>query len=332
MPDASFLVPIFENCLLCIDDNRVWLSYSTGILETLITCPNCFYDLGPCNSYSNPLSPSLFPSPIAEHSYIVFEVAYGITFPFKMGGDCPVIITSISESGGALTMANIVSREIVEAHSKPRLLEAVGPYANHIVSQTSNNSLTAEVGDIVYKVDEVEVTHLDCLKVKRFMKKRVSGRKKELKIQKTVKPIIVTYRRHFLGQVYNDDKSKFSAEGQPVLIQPAVVAENSNTDSGHHECLSVLAQPPTTTIVSHQERGGSSLHPIITNVLESITTHSAATGSNSDTHPVIAPFLAVPTAITSHQKGNNIEDAYSIICQVGEARKSTLLFVNITVL
>lgn len=274
-------------------------------METVVTCPNCHYDLGPCNSYSNAISPSLFPPPIAEHSYIVFEVAYGITFPFKMGGDCPVIITSILDSGGALTRANMVSREIIEAHCKPRVVEAVGPYADHIVSRTSNNILTAEVGDIVYKVDEVEVTHLDCLKVKRFLRKRVSGRKKELTIQTTVKPIIVTYRRHFLGQVYSDDKSKFSAEEhkQTMLPHPAN-AENSITDNGNS---SISTQPPLTT---HHEKGESSLHPVAANV------------SKSGTHPVLAPILAKPIAITSHQRGNSMEDAYNIICQVRRASKS----------
>lgn len=249
-----------------------------------------------------------------------------------MGGDCPVIITSILDSGGALTRANIVSREIVEAHCKPHLIEAVGPYADHIVSRTSNNILTAEVGDIVYKVDEVEVTHLDCLKIKRFLKKRVSGRKKELSIKTTVKPIIVTYRRHFLGQVYSDDKSKFSAEEhtEAMLTHPEN-AESSNTDTGHHGSQSVSTQPPVTTTVSHNDRGESSLHPVAANVLRSITTHTDPALSNNGTHPALAPIVAIPTTIASHQRGNSMEDAYNTICQVRRARNSSFLVVIIAI-
>ena len=317
--DAKFLVSNFVVIILKKLMIMIWLYLHIGILETFVICPNCQYDLGPCNSYSTQSSPSLLPLPISEHSYILFEVSFGLTFPFKMGGDCPVIITNILESGGDLTLENIVSREIVGGLCKPRIVDIVGPYANHLVSETSSHgSFTAAVGDIVYKVDEVEVTHLDCLKVKRYLKRKVSERKKEMKMQTPVKPIVVTFRRHFLSKVFSDDKAKFSAEAQAPAVSdnPAV----TETENDFHDSSSATGKSPATTTDSHQEGKVSTLH----SALGSITTHSPTTDNahttdnktSNDLHPAISPFLTLPTTVAFQQSGNKITDINHTICQV----------------
>ena len=222
----------FSQCARCKQEN---------IIETALTCPKCQYDLGPCNSYSRPLSPTILPPPISEHSYVVIEAAFGLTIPFKIGGDCPVIVTHSHFENG-LTATNIISRDIIKGHSQPRIVEAVGPQAKYL---TEHPDLSPAVGDVVFKVDGVEVTHLDCLKVKRFFKLRASERKKVIKAHGTASPILILFRRHYRGESMPFDEVKAVPIDETNVSQvKAVDAFNTNTNA-----------PVEVTIVESMENG-----------------------------------------------------------------------------
>ncbi len=53
---------------------------------------------GPVNSYSVPVDYALVPEVPDAFSFLVFECRFYGSMPFRMQGDCPVIVTALLQS------------------------------------------------------------------------------------------------------------------------------------------------------------------------------------------------------------------------------------------
>ena len=165
-----------------------------AIKEDQTHCPDCSHYLGPGSSYAQPVDPARCPVHASEYSFIVFECAYPgkLPLPFRMLGDCPVVVTAIlqnsiatSSGGGAAQEGNLLDLQGLHAE----WLHAFG--------------LVPAIGDVVVAVDSTTVTHLNSNQCKRLVKKKRSEIRSYLGGRAFVdladEPTIrVTFRRHFL--------------------------------------------------------------------------------------------------------------------------------------
>jgi hypothetical protein len=158
----------------------------TGISEAVVSCPTCGYDLGPPNSYSVPMAITRMPIDPSRYSYIVFQNEFDLfnKLPFRMEGDCPVVVTMI--------LPNPLETSANALHDKDDvLLDLEGPMAEwlHAVG------LQPSIGDIVLCVDGDIVTQLNSGQLRKLIVKKRRRAKAEGKTEAKVK---ITFRRHYL--------------------------------------------------------------------------------------------------------------------------------------
>ena len=150
-----------------------------AIKEDQTHCPDCSHYLGPGSSYAQPVDPARCPAYATEYSFIVFECTYPgkLPLPFRMLGDCPVVVTAILQNS-------------IATSSRGYLVNSQGPQAEWLHAF----GLVPAIGDVVVAVDSATVTHLNSNQCKRLVKKKhatymnVDG----------MPTIRVTFRRHFL--------------------------------------------------------------------------------------------------------------------------------------
>lgn len=189
---------------------------TANLFEMTTQCPSCGYDLGPCNSYSNPAMPFLLPPTPDTFSFILFECPFGMSIPLKFGGDCPVLVVKTTEeTTGTLTAENMVSNEILRrCGMEPRIVRKEGPHADQLESV---ERLTPSVGDIVYSIDGVVVTHLAAAAVKRLLKLNLNKRKQAMEMNgaEAVAPIAIVFRRFYSPQPHYESKKEKEPENLP---------------------------------------------------------------------------------------------------------------------
>lgn len=151
-----------------------------NIRETATHCPACSYALGPINSYSEPADPRLCPEDPEAFSYVTFECKFYSALPFRMQGDCPVVVTALLQS------ARIEDNSVDGA-----LVDLNGPMAEWLHAF----GLVPAVGDVLLAVDGQLVTQLNSNQFKRLVKRKRAAVKAA---QDPAAHISVTFRRHYL--------------------------------------------------------------------------------------------------------------------------------------
>jgi ribosomal protein L32 len=157
-----------------------------GISEAITICPNCGYYLGPPNSYSVPMAITCTPIDPSRYSYLVFQNEFDLftKLPFRMEGDCPVVVTMV--------LPNASETPIDGSQSKDDcLLDLEGPMAEwlHAVG------LQPCVGDVILCMDGDIVTQLNSGQLRKLIVKKRRKAKSEGKTEAKVR---VTFRRHYL--------------------------------------------------------------------------------------------------------------------------------------
>lgn len=127
----------------------------------------------------------------SDYSFVVFECKYPgkLPLPFRMAGDCPVVVTAILQNS---TGGEGVAQE-------GNLIDIQGEHAEWLTAF----GLVPAIGDVVVALDTAVVTHLNSNQCKRLVKKKrteirsfLSGR---AFVDLTDEPMIsVTFRRHYL--------------------------------------------------------------------------------------------------------------------------------------
>ena len=117
---------------------------------------------------------------------MTFECQFHLTqkLPFRMQGDCPVVITSI------LSPIQIDQRE---TEIEGRAIESSGPMAEWLRAF----GLFPAIGDVVVAVNGMTVTQLNSNQVKRFIKRIRKGISSHI-FRDNPNKFTVTFRRHFL--------------------------------------------------------------------------------------------------------------------------------------
>lgn len=155
--------------------------------------------VGPVSSFSKPTDSALCPTFASEYSYIAFECKYPgrSPLPFRMLGDCPVVVTAIlfNGTGAAGVGAGTGDGATVEGN----LVDVQGEHAEWL----SGFGLVPAIGDVVVAVDGTIVTHLNSNQCKRLVKRKRTEIKNSLSGRAFVDledepTITVTFRRHFL--------------------------------------------------------------------------------------------------------------------------------------
>jgi len=187
-----------------------------NILETAAYCPNCHYDLGSTNSYSTPVMSFMLPPLPSEHSYVLFECSFGLTFPFRMEGECPAIVTSVVQIATTLTSDNILSKEIERQCNSSGLLESVGPKA----SELQEIVFSPSVGDVIYAIDGQVVTHMNARKIYRLLKMKVTASKESMLAKGSAKAVVVTFRRHYIPNESSSSSTTASSKLPPLVERP----------------------------------------------------------------------------------------------------------------
>lgn len=162
----------FGECARCETKN---------IRETATHCPTCGFGLGATNSYSQPTDPRLVPEDPAALSYLVFDCRYYGALPFRMQGDCPVVVTALLQAAHSN-----------DATAEGSLVDINGPMAEWL----SAFGLTPAVGDVVLAVDGHLVTQLNSSQFKRLIKRKRQANKSQAAEEAPF--ITVTFRRHYL--------------------------------------------------------------------------------------------------------------------------------------
>ena len=129
-------------------------------------------------------------------SFIVFECKYPgkLPLPFRMLGDCPVVVTAV-----LLQAANTSRDNLSSSVGDGTLLDVQGKQAEWLHAF----GLVPAIGDVIVAVDDSVVTHLNSNQLKRLVKKKrtdirsfLSGRAfVDLENEPTMR---ITFRRHFL--------------------------------------------------------------------------------------------------------------------------------------
>lgn len=134
--------------------------------------------------------------PLDSFSYIVFECKYPgkLPLPFRMLGDCPVVVTAV-----LLQAANTSRDNLPSSVGEGTLLDVQGKQAEWLHAF----GLVPAIGDVIVAVDDSVVTQLNSNQLKRLVKKKrteirsfLSGRAfVDLENEPTMR---ITFRRHFL--------------------------------------------------------------------------------------------------------------------------------------
>lgn len=144
-------------------------------------CPRCQYDLGPINPYSEDIRPELCPVELEEFSFIVFNCSFQERLPFRMQGDCPVVVTSLMLGLGSWKSTD--EGILLDVHGdKAEWLQAFG--------------LVPAIGDVIYAINGEVVTQLDSNQLKRLL--RVKRHYHNMQGHGHSLEITVTFRRHFI--------------------------------------------------------------------------------------------------------------------------------------
>ena len=172
-----------------------------GLKESATVCPKCGYDLGPASSYSTLTDAALCPVPLDSFSYIMFECKYPgkLPLPFRMLGDCPVVITAILYHTANTSSRDNLAFSSVTTANDGTLLDVQGKHAEWLHAF----GLVPAIGDVIVAIDDTVVTHLNSNQLKRLVKKKrleirnfLAGRAfVDLENEPTVR---ITFRRHFL--------------------------------------------------------------------------------------------------------------------------------------
>eukprot|EP01038_Epipyxis_sp_PR26KG_P013202 gene13202-17691_t len=204
----------FSSCARCCTEN---------IEERIEVCPTCGYNLGPYNSYSREEQSDLLPLPMNAYSFIMFDCYFRDKLPFRMHGDCPVLVTN------KYLVNNNNDSKIIDnsEHGQDGIfLDAFGSMTEFL----TGFGLTPVVGDIIYAVDQIVVTHLNLNQLKRMIAI------KRNKILSTGQQYMmkVTFRRHFIEGFHlidsNKDSSKIDEQNHtaPSIATPVSASPNPN--------------------------------------------------------------------------------------------------------
>lgn len=163
-------------------------------LNELIThCPKCNHYLGPINSFCQPVDPLKCPENPESFSYVVFECRYFNALPFRMQGDCPVVVTALLQAASA-----------EDGSTEGRLVDLNGPMAQWLHAF----GLVPAVGDVILAVDGDIVTQLNSNQFKKLIKRKRAANRAAAAANnagsssygyvESLPYISVTFRRHYL--------------------------------------------------------------------------------------------------------------------------------------
>lgn len=231
----------------------------TNIMESAERCPACYYNLGPGNSYSQPVDPEKCPVDPSDFSFVSFRCTFnGVSpLPFRYQGDCPVVVTGLKAHVGGLSDVD------------GDLLDAVGPQAEWLEAF----GLIPGVGDVVYAIDDTVVTHLNSNQLKRLIRKRKlknkifelgsamkeedeeekvdlvddgsirsssvspmmsgkTGRSGSMKNEQSLTTIKITFRRHYLENYYPTTKKIDSTKHlNGTVVEAQEIGDETETDA-----------------------------------------------------------------------------------------------------
>ncbi len=150
-----------------------------NISERASNCPNCGYGLGAVMSFCEPPSPEKHPKLLDSFSYIIFECSFEDHLPFRMMGDCPVVVTAI-----------LLSSQYSATYSEGVLVDVNGPQSEWLHAF----GLVPAIGDIILAVDNQIVTQLNSNQLKRYLKRKKVDETNKGRSYRTT----IAFRRHYL--------------------------------------------------------------------------------------------------------------------------------------
>lgn len=213
----------------------------TEIFELATHCPNCNYELGPVNSFSKPISIEMIPPHPTNFSYCTYDCYFlkSSKLPFRMQGDCPVVLTSIISP---------VVEEIREFEGIA--IDRAGPMGEWLQAF----GLFPAIGDVIVAVNGATVSHLNSNQIKRFIKRIKKGASTQQLDQPGMEfKFSITFRRHYLEDLHPTDKVR-----EDPAVGTIAPIQSKNPD---------YADPAMGKIQAHDDEELAGAKPIAPEVL-----------------------------------------------------------------
>lgn len=132
----------------------------TGLHETATHCIKCGYHLGPASSYAIPADPQFCPAPLSSYSYLVYECKFAVggwgtvgkkPLPFRVEGDCPVVVTAILCTGNSTDNNNNKSSGTGSHNNSGNNLNNMDIPSSSAMSYDYNNYSSYQGKDYLFK-------------------------------------------------------------------------------------------------------------------------------------------------------------------------------------
>jgi SNF2 family DNA or RNA helicase len=194
--------------------------------------------VGPGSSYSKPTDSALCPKHFSDYSFIVFECKYPgkLTLPFRMLGDCPVVVTAIlTNSLGAV------------ATVEGTLVDLQGPHAEWLHAF----GLVPALGDVIVAVDGTVVTHLNSNQCKRLVKRK----RTEIRSFLSGRAFVDLNDEEDEGQEESDGESRQTTEDRSAAKSvPAAQPESEEEGSDEDDEFEYTEEHDDETTLLEEER------------------------------------------------------------------------------